>query len=162
MNGMIIGLYNYLVELKRAEMKAWAPRAWASIHHWRGWSLTIKFREVSKPGKNGRILLKFDRCLRSRDACQIPERSDKSKRISHDLRWHKLQKRWFTVQWIEAQQAVISLQWRHNERNGVSNHQPHDCLPNGLFRRRSRKTSKLRVTGLCAGNSRWIPRTNGQ
>ena len=46
----------------------------------------------------------------------------------------------------------ISLQWRHNERNGVSNHQPHDCLLNRLFRRRSKKTSKLRVAGLCEGN----------
>ena len=45
------------------------------------------------------------------------------------------------------------LQWRHNERNGVSNHQPHDCLPSRLFRRRSKKTSKVRITGLCAGNS---------
>ena len=45
------------------------------------------------------------------------------------------------------------LQWRHNERDGVSNHQPSDCLLNRLFRRRSKKTSKLRVTGLCAGNS---------
>ena len=42
-----------------------------------------------------------------------------------------------------------TLQWRHNERDGVSNHQPHDCL----FRRRSQKITKLRVTGLCAGNS---------
>ena len=46
-----------------------------------------------------------------------------------------------------------SLRWRHNGRDGVSNHQPHDCLLNRLFRRRSKKTSKLRVTGLCAGNS---------
>ena len=38
-------------------------------------------------------------------------------------------------------------------RDGVQNHQPHRCLLNRLFRRRSRKTSKLRVTGLCAGNS---------
>ena len=45
------------------------------------------------------------------------------------------------------------LGWRHNERDGVSNHQPHDCLLNRLFGRRSKKTSKLRVTGLCAGNS---------
>ena len=45
------------------------------------------------------------------------------------------------------------LQWRHNERNGFSNHQPHNCLINRLFRHRSKKTSKLRVTGLCAGNS---------
>ena len=45
------------------------------------------------------------------------------------------------------------LQWRHNGRNCVSNNQTHDCLLNRLFRRRSKKTSKLRVTGLCAGNS---------
>ena len=45
------------------------------------------------------------------------------------------------------------LRWRHNERDNVSNHQPHDCLLNRLFTRRSKKTSKLRVTGLCAGNS---------
>ena len=31
--------------------------------------------------------------------------------------------------------------------------QPHDCLLNRLFRRKSKKTSKLRVTGLCVGNS---------
>ena len=46
-----------------------------------------------------------------------------------------------------------SLQWRHNGRDGVSNHQPHHCLLNRLFRCRSKKTSKLRVTELCAGNS---------
>ena len=46
-----------------------------------------------------------------------------------------------------------ALQWRHNGRDGVSNQQPHDCLLNRLFRRRLKKTSKLRVTGLCAGNS---------
>ena len=48
---------------------------------------------------------------------------------------------------------MVSLQWRHNEHDGVSNHQPHDCLLNRLVRSRSKKTSKLRVTGLCAGNS---------
>ena len=37
--------------------------------------------------------------------------------------------------------------------NDVSNHQPHDCLLNRLFRRKSKKTSKLHVTGLCPGNS---------
>ena len=36
---------------------------------------------------------------------------------------------------------------------GVSNHQPHDCLLNRSFRCRLNKTSKLHVTGLCAGNS---------
>ena len=46
-----------------------------------------------------------------------------------------------------------SLPWRHNDHDDVSNHQPHSCLRNRLFRRRSKKTSKLRVTGLCAGNS---------
>ena len=48
--------------------------------------------------------------------------------------------------------SSLSLQWRHNGRDSVWNHQPYDCLLNRLFRRRSKKTSKLRVTGLCAGN----------
>ena len=43
----------------------------------------------------------------------------------------------------------LPLQWRHN---GVANHQPHDCLI-CLFRLRSKKISRLRVTGLCVGNS---------
>ena len=47
----------------------------------------------------------------------------------------------------------LVLQWRNNEHDGVSNHQPHDCLLKHLFRRRSKETSKFRVTGLCAGNS---------
>ena len=47
----------------------------------------------------------------------------------------------------------ITLQWRHNGRDGVSNHEPHDCLLNRLFRRRSKKTSTIRFTGLCEENS---------
>ena len=46
-----------------------------------------------------------------------------------------------------------ALQWRHNKRDGVSNHQPQDCLLDRLFRCRSKTTSKRRVTGLCDGNS---------
>ena len=38
-------------------------------------------------------------------------------------------------------------------RDGVSNHQPHRCLLNRLSKHSSKKTSKFRVTGLCAGNS---------
>ena len=47
----------------------------------------------------------------------------------------------------------ITLQWRHNDHDGVSNHQPHGSLLNRFFRHRSKKTLKLRVTGLCVGNS---------
>ena len=46
-----------------------------------------------------------------------------------------------------------TLQWRHSDHDGVSNHQPRGCLLNRLFKRRSKKTSKLRRTGLCVGNS---------
>ena len=56
---------------------------------------------------------------------------------------------WYYV-WLIT---FVALRWRHNGRDSVSNHQPHDCLLNRLFRRRSKKTSKLRVTGLCVGNS---------
>ena len=66
---------------------------------------------------------------------------------------------WVSATWHEqcntstAMTVVSTLQWRHNDHDGVSNHQLHGCLLNRLFRRRSKKTSKLRVTGLCVGNS---------
>ena len=47
----------------------------------------------------------------------------------------------------------LTLQWSHNECDGVSNHCHLDCLLGRLFRRRSKKTSKLLVTGLCEGNA---------
>ena len=59
-------------------------------------------------------------------------------------------KPWRLATWTVG---YIPLHWRHNELDGVSNHQPNDCLLNLLFRRRSKETPKFRVTGLCAGNS---------
>ena len=63
-----------------------------------------------------------------------------------------------TSQWgLKSYQICLivkySLEWRHNEHGGVSNHQPHDCLLNRQLWHRSKKISKLRVTDLCAGNS---------
>ena len=49
---------------------------------------------------------------------------------------------------------AFSLQWRHNERDCVSNHRRVDCTLNRLLRCRSKKTSKFGVTGLCEGNNR--------
>ena len=65
---------------------------------------------------------------------------------------------WFRSYSIAWHWKILTLQWRHNERDGILNHQPHDCLLNRLFRHKWNKTSKLRVTGLCAGNS---PVTSG-
>ena len=52
------------------------------------------------------------------------------------------------IHWLKS-----TLLWRHNGCDGTSNHHPHECLLNRSFMRRAKKTSKLRVTGLCAGNS---------
>ena len=41
------------------------------------------------------------------------------------------------------------LQWRHNGGDGIPKHMCLDYLFNCLFRHRSKKTSKLCVTGLC-------------
>ena len=51
------------------------------------------------------------------------------------------------------QTTHAALHWRHDDHDGASNHQAHGCLFNCLFGRWSKKTSKLRVAGLCAGNS---------
>ena len=74
---------------------------------------------------------------------------------------HKMHVLWLQLWWkcanslsrtiVEVCNAPWALQWRYNGRDGASNHQPHDGLLKRLFR--SKKTSKLRVTGLCVGNS---------
>ena len=58
-------------------------------------------------------------------------------------------------EYIGSGNCLLSLQRRHNGRDGASNHQPHHFLLNRLLRRKSMKTSKLRVTGLCRGIHRW-------
>ena len=52
-----------------------------------------------------------------------------------------------------SQSLLTSLQWRYNECDGVSNHRCLDGLLCRLFRRKSKKISKLCRTGLCEGNS---------
>ena len=47
---------------------------------------------------------------------------------------------------------VLLIAWK-DIITSVSNHRRLDCLLSRLFWRRSKKTSKLRVTGLCEGNS---------
>ena len=77
-----------------------------------------------------------------------------------DVMWRRKTLLWLLVEWrllvsywFRWRFIACSVQWRHNGRDSVSNHQPHDCFLKRLFRHRSKKTSKLRVTGLCARNS---------
>ena len=54
-----------------------------------------------------------------------------------------------------------SLQWHYNDSDIVSNHQPHDCLLNRLFKAQIRENIKaLRHWPLCGEftGGRWIPR----
>ena len=52
-----------------------------------------------------------------------------------------------------CREKLQTLLWRRNGSDSISKLQPHDCLLSRLFGGRSKKTSKLRATGLCAGNS---------
>ena len=60
---------------------------------------------------------------------------------------------WQLLEYRSLCRLEIPLHWRNIGNDSISNHQPCDCLLNCLFRRRSKKISKLRVTGFCAGNS---------
>ena len=55
--------------------------------------------------------------------------------------------------WLTALDVDIFHQYNDVVMSAVAFHQPHECLLNRLFGRRSKETSKLRVTGLCVGNS---------
>ena len=58
-----------------------------------------------------------------------------------------------------------TLHWRHNECDGVSHHQPRDCLLNRLFKAQIKENIKApRHWPLCGEftGDRWIPRTKDQ
>ena len=69
--------------------------------------------------------------------------------MSFLIKSHRQSNRCMITGHIDFLFSLRALQWR----DGVSNHQPHDCLLHRLFRRRSNKASKFHVTGLCAGKS---------
>ena len=66
----------------------------------------------------------------------------------------KLDEIWFSVGMLQWTGSSL-LQWCHNERDGVWNHQHLNCLLNRLFRCRPKKTSMLCITGLCEVNF-WV------
>ena len=80
--------------------------------------------------------------------------------------WYKISLQWDIVQCINLSGAKTGIIWYNSVNTMVtlitmtsqwprhrSTPQPHDCLLSRLYKRRSKETSKLRVTGLCAGNS---------
>ena len=71
---------------------------------------------------------------------------------SHDLRLHPHLPQQMSSWRNQSSSPSLSLQQCRDERDGVSNDRLLVCLSNRLFKRRSKKTSKLRVTGLCEGN----------
>ena len=66
---------------------------------------------------------------------------------------------------VRTRHRLLTLQWRHNEPDGISYHQPYDCLINRLFKAQIRETIKApRHWPLCGEftGDWWIPRTKGQ
>ena len=52
-----------------------------------------------------------------------------------------------------------TLQWRHNGRDSVSNHQPHDCLLNRSDAEQRKHQSSVSLAFVCGEftGDRWIP-----
>ena len=69
--------------------------------------------------------------------------------------WLLFKQRKHRLQAITSTRTCMPLQWRHNDLAGVSNPRRLHCLFNCCFRRRSKETSELRVTGLCEAIHRW-------
>ena len=60
--------------------------------------------------------------------------------------------------------SIFTLHWRHNDHDGVSNHQPHGCLLNVYSDADQRKHQSSASLAFVWGihRDRWIPRTKGQ
>ena len=73
--------------------------------------------------------------------------------ITNIHNYHIAEDRAITHFGVTVRRYRHALQWHHNMHDGFSNHQPHDCFLNRLFRHRSKKIANIRVTGLFAENS---------
>ena len=64
--------------------------------------------------------------------------------------------------WTLGLAGDFSLQWRHNGRDGVSNHQPHNCvLDQADIKENIKALCHWPLWGEFTGDQ-WIPRTKGQ
>ena len=113
--------------------------------------LILRSREVSKPrdrqfkSSYSCEIWQARRQQCCRGACQISQRSDYSKyksrgiETSRDLTIRRLIGYWNGALVPTMCRSLIllmrtwSLQWRHNDHDGVSNHQPHGCLFNQVY-----------------------------
>ena len=57
--------------------------------------------------------------------------------------------------WMSSVQKIHHSEWRHNERDGASNYRRLNCLLNGLYTRRSKKTQSSMPLALVRGIFRW-------
>ena len=113
-------------------MKPWAPyRVLYKII-----SLCISHHKIAISSKTD---TKCDEYLQSQDYIELPIFPRRVLTTRLNNHFHSIERN--------------TLQWRHNEHDSVSNHQFYGCWLNRLFRRMSKKTSELRDTGLCEGNS---------
>ena len=86
---------------------------------------------------------------------------------SNHIRFSVVSVLWSTSQWgghFVMLHDKYTLQWRHNGRDGVSNHQPHDCLLNVYSDADQRKYQSSASLAFVRGShrDRLILRTNGQ
>ena len=107
----------------------------------------IPFIDLRQPGLMTQLLLvwwyqcNINTAFMHRDENFAAEMWDVSSETGNILTWMALILH-------QLQTSVSTGAWRHNERNGVSNHRRLDCLLNHLFRRRSKKILQLCVTEL--------------
>ena len=57
--------------------------------------------------------------------------------------------------WCQFGDSGWTLLWSHNERDGVSNHQPHDCLLNRLFKAQIKEHQSSGSLPFVRGIHRW-------
>ena len=92
-----------------------------------------------------------------------PLRSYPSFEVKYFVCADRCNKLWIRGEWKSS--INCPLQWRHNERNDVSNHHPHDCILNRLFKAQIKENTKAPrywpLRGEFTGE-RWIPLTKDQ
>ena len=69
---------------------------------------------------------------------------------------HNFSRLWLNIECdFHYSQCIKTSKWRHNERDGVPSHRRLDCVPNRLFRCKSKNTSNSALLAFVMRIHRW-------
>ena len=112
--------------------------------------------------RTANLILSCD-CLWFTISCHLMESTHNSQWVTMPIKPHMVANNWVMYHFLIYYDGPKFITWRHNERDDVLNHQPHDysSVYSGADQRKYQSSASLAFVGVFTAH-RWSLRTKGQ